>query len=100
MILKNNKCFLRRYEICPEKKNTISTTKKYQPNEIAFLELYILVVKGKNYLESFFLIEIGTHTASAEMKTTQLSQKAWLVISGLLALQKRFSPGNLLSEKM
>ena len=83
-----------------KKKNTISTIKKYQPNDIASRVVYFSSKERKNYLESFFLIEIGTHTASAEMKTTQLSQKAWLVISGLLALQKRFSPGNLLSEKM
>ena len=99
MILKNNKCLLQRYEICLEKKTLFPQSKNINPTTL-LLELYILVVKGKNYLESFFLIEIGTHTASAEMKTTQLSQKAWLVISGLLALQKRFSPGNLLSEKM
>ena len=82
-----------------KKKTLFPQSKNINPTTL-LLELYILVVKGKKYLESFFLIEIGTHTASAEMKTTQLSQKAWLVISGLLALQKRFSPGNLLSEKM
>ena len=98
MILKNNKCLLQRYEICPKK--TLFPQSKNINTRTLLLELYILVVKGENYLESFFLIEIGTHTASGEMKTTQLSQKAWLVISGLLALQKRFSPGNLLSEKM
>ena len=80
-----------------KKKNTISTIKKYQHNDIAFLELYKLIVKGKNYLESFFLIEIGTHTASAEMKTTQLSQKAWLYLAACLLLNRLFSVGLLFS---
>ena len=80
-----------------KKKNTISTIKKYQPNDIASRVVYFSSKERKNYLESFFLIEIGTHTASAEMKTTQLSQKAWLYLAACLLLNRLFSVGLLFS---